>query len=204
MIIKPEQFKKIFPLCKNHETLVSAMNTLLPKYQITTKIRIASFLAQCGHESGGWRVFSENLNYSSEALLKVFGKYFKNLQATKVYARNPTKIANLVYANRMGNGDYSSGDGWKYRGRGPIQLTGKYNYTAFSTDSGIDVVSSPDLLSDDPSTALLSALWFWEKNKLNALSDTGDIMAVTKKINGGYNGLEDRTEYYKLCLRGLD
>ena len=142
------QFSKLFPNCKDPAGWVDAMNEVFPKYGIDTPKRIASFVAQCGHESGGWRVFSENLNYSAKSLDAVFGKYFVRAgRNAEDYARQPEKIANVVYANRMDNGDADSGDGWKYRGRGPIQLTGKANYSAFAADMDVDVIDNPDLVS---------------------------------------------------------
>lgn len=200
-MLTTNQFKKLYPRCKDPERWVRAMNNIFPKYGITTSNRIAAFIAQCGHESGGWRRFSENLNYSAKALNAVFGKYFKRAgRDANLYARRPEKIANIVYANRMGNGDTNSGDGWRYRGRGPIQLTGKNNYVALSNDMGINVVDNPDIVSTNHTIALLSAIWFWNKNHLNKYADNGDIRRMTKRINGGYIGLSDRIEHYKAAL----
>jgi putative chitinase len=180
------------------------MNEVFPEYEINTPERIASFVAQCGHESGGWRVFSENLNYSAKALDAVFGKYFVRAgRDAEEYARQPEKIANVVYANRMDNGDTDSGDGWKYRGRGPIQLTGKANYSAFSEDMGVDAVDNPDQVGEDKKVALMSAIWFWNKNGLNKYADSGDIKTMTKRINGGYIGLEDRIHHWKEALHAM-
>lgn len=198
------QFKDLFPNCKDPEGWVEAMNEVFPKYDISTPGRIAAFVAQCGHESGGWRTFSENLNYSAKALDAIFGKYFVRAgRDAEEYHRQPEKIANVVYANRMDNGDTDSGDGWRYRGRGPIQLTGKANYTAFANDMDVDVVDNPDLVSEDKEIALMSAIWFWNKNKLNQYADTGDIKTMTKRINGGYIGLEDRIHHYKEAMAML-
>lgn len=203
-MLTPTQFKKLFPNCAEPDLWVSAMTEIFPKYEINTDNRIAAFIAQCGHESGGWRVFSENLNYSAAGLAKTFGKYFGPNGANPAdFAKKPEKIANLVYAKRMGNGDAASGDGYKYRGRGPIQLTGKDNYTAFSKAMGVDVVNDPDMVSKDKNIALMSAIWFWNKNGLNALADAGNIKAMTKKINGGYIGLEDRIHHYEAVLAEL-
>jgi putative chitinase len=194
----------LFPRCIEPDEWVSALNDVLPKNEINTPERVAAFIAQCGHESGGWRVFSENLNYSASGLDAVFGKYFKRAgRNANSYARNPEKIANIVYANRMGNGDESSGDGWKYRGRGPIQITGKNNYSAFAKETGIDVVSNPDLIVEDKDVALKSAIWFWNKNNLNKYADIGDITRMTRIINGGYNGLEDRIDKYNKILESI-
>src|SRR5690606_13433976 len=140
-----------------------------------------------------------NLNYSAEGLLKTFGKYFTSLQA-KEYARKPEKIANRVYANRGGNGNETSGDGWKYRGRGFIQLTLKDNYKALSNATGIDYVSNPDLLLNE-ADAMISALWYWNKRNLNKYADVGDLKGATRVINGGYNGLADRQQKYDKYLK---
>ena len=160
----------------------------------------AHFFGQCAHESGGFKVFSENLNYSAEGLTKIFKKYFPTVASTAGYARKPEKIANKVYANRMGNGPESSGDGWLYRGRGPIQLTGKDNYTAFSKEIGRpDVLSNPDLVCGE--LAFESALWFFRKNGLLAIADKGVtdaiITQITKRVNGGTHGLDDRLKKTK-------
>ena len=205
-MITTEKFKKLFPNCKEPDAWVTAMLEVFPKYEINTKNRIAAFIAQCGHESGGWTVFAENLNYSAEGLVKTFGKYFgpKGPIANPTpYARKPEMIANVVYANRMGNGDTASGEGYKYRGRGPIQLTGKDNYTNFSKAMGVDAVTNPDLVSTDKKVALMSAIWFWNKNKLNVHADKGDIKAMTKIINGGFIGLEDRIKHYDHAITEL-
>lgn len=171
------------------------------RFKINTTKRLAMFLAQLGHESAGLTVSTENLNYSVEGLLSVFPKYFKSKEVAVQYARKPERIANRVYADRMGNGDESSGDGWKYRGRGFIQLTGKANYIAFekfvARDINADEVSQPEL-------ACLSAGWFWSKNELNKYSDLGDILWCTKKINGGTHGLVDRTKRYEKALSILN
>lgn len=170
---------------------INVINDVLPDNNIDTSLRICHFLAQIIHESGHLKYNSENLNYSSKALKSVFGKYFKTDEVAEKYARKPEKIANRVYANRMGNGDENSGDGWKYRGRGLIQLTGKSNYINCGNDLNIDIVNNPDLLLE-PKYSLLSACWFWNKNNLNSFADKDDIITITKKINGGTNGLEDR------------
>jgi putative chitinase len=198
------QFADLFPRCSDPDGWVDAMNEVFPKYEINTNRRVAAFLAQCGHESGGWRTFSENLNYSAKALDAVFGKYFKRAgRDAEEYARQPEKIANVVYANRMDNGDTASGDGWRYRGRGPIQLTGKHNYAKFSDDMDVDAVNNPDMVSEDKEVALMSAIWYWNSNKLNRYADSGDIKTLTKRINGGYIGLEDRIHHWEMCLEAL-
>lgn len=157
--------------------------------------RAAHFFAQTAHESGNFKAFSENLNYGAKGLRGIFGKYFPNDALARSYERQPQKIANRVYANRMGNGPEASGDGWKYRGRGALQLTGKSNYQAFSDYIGRpDVMSSPDLVSGE--LCFESALWFFDKNKLWSICDQGvndaAILALTKRINGGTHGLDDR------------
>lgn len=203
-MLTTSQFKELFPNCKDPAGWVDAMNEVFPKYEINTAGRIAAFVAQCGHESGGWRTFSENLNYSAKALDAIFGKYFvKAGRDAEEYHRQPEKIANVVYANRMSNGDTASGDGWRFRGRGPIQLTGRANYAAFSEDMGVDAVDNPDKVSEDKEMALMSAIWFWNKNGLNKFADSGDIKTMTKRINGGYIGLEDRIHHYEAAMKAL-
>jgi putative chitinase len=169
------------------------------KFQINTPLRLAHFLAQCGHESAGFKATSENLNYSAKGLNGIFKKYFPTEAAAAAYARNPQKIANKVYANRMANGDEASGDGYKFRGRGYIQLTGKANYTAFGKAIGEDILSNPDVVSGKYS--LLSAAWFWSNNGLNKLADGGStdvvVTSITKRVNGGTIGLPDRIKHFK-------
>jgi len=169
------------------------------KFQINTPLRLAHFLAQCGHESGGFRVTQENLNYSAKGLAGIFKKYFPTEAAAASYARNPQKIANKVYANRMANGSEASGDGYKFRGRGYIQLTGRDNYTQFGKAIGEDIASNPDVVSSK--YALLSAAWFWSKNGLNKLADGGAtdtvVTSITKRVNGGTIGLPDRIKHFK-------
>ena len=175
------------------------LNMTMLTYEITTPQRQAMFLAQLAHESGSFRFVEENLNYSVEALQRVFKKYFPTDELALMYARQPEKIANRVYANRMGNGEESSGDGWKYRGRGIIQLTGKDNYAAFSLKANNNALLEPDLVAE-PELAAMSAGWFWDTNGLNKLSDTGDVRAVTRRINGGFNGLADREAKYNKLI----
>jgi len=169
------------------------------KFQINTPLRLAHFLAQCGHESGGFRVTQENLNYSAKGLMGIFKKYFPTEAIANAYQRNPQKIANKVYANRMSNGDEVSGDGFKFRGRGYIQLTGRANYTAFGKSIGEDIASNPDVVSGK--YALLSAAWFWSNNGLNKLADGGAtdavVTTITKRVNGGTIGLPDRIKHFK-------
>jgi putative chitinase len=160
------------------------------------------FLSQLAHESGNFQFTSENLNYSADALRRVFGKYFPTDAEAQKYARQPERIANRVYANRMGNGSETSGDGWKYRGRGLIQLTGKDNYAAFATQNKNNALQNPDLVAE-PEMAVESAGWFWATNRLNQLADTGDVKAVTRRINGGFNGLADREAKYNKLMKIL-
>ena len=188
------KFKSVFPNCKNSEILVNLFDNILNPAGINTKERVCMFLAQCGHESAGFTIFNENLNYSAKGLRGVFGKYFPTDALANQYARQPEKIANKVYANRMGNGPESSGDGWKYRGFGYIQLTSKSNFEAFSKDTGIDIVSNPENIRQDLSLAIKTAVWFWNKNNLNKYCDNNDFTGLTKRINGGLNGLPDREE----------
>ena len=177
--------------------LQAKYKSLFEKYEVNTKLRIAHFMAQISHESG-LKPISENLNYSSQGLIQTFSKYFTTTEAIN-FANQPEKIANRVYANRMGNGDEKSGDGWKYRGRGFIQITGKINYFQLANDTDLDCLKNPDLLLQE-ANAMISALWFWNKAGLNKLADKNDIKGITRKINGGYNGLEHRTELLKKNL----
>jgi len=171
------------------------------KFEINTPERVAGFLAQTGHESGGFRFTSENLNYRAEALTRLWPSRFPPGVAES-YAMQPEKIANRAYCDRMGNGDEASGDGWKYRGRGLIQLTGKDNYAAFSLDADNEALVNPDLVAE-PELAALSAGWFWKKNGLNALADAKDIVGMTRRINGGTNGLDDRQMRYSRLISVL-
>ena len=168
------------------------------KFNINTALRLAHFLAQCGHESSGFKATQENLNYSADGLKKTFPKYFPDNLADS-YARQPEKIAARVYANRMGNGDEASKEGYKYRGRGYIQLTGKDNYGAFDKSVDDDILNHPDTVSEK--YALLSAAWFWNSRSLNALADKGSsdavVTEITKKVNGGTIGLDDRIKHFK-------
>lgn len=164
--------------------------------QIDTRLRVCAFLAQIGHESNGLQFLEENLNYSADGLLKTWPSRFTAGSAADA-ARNPEKIANIVYANRMGNS--TPGDGWKYRGRGPIQITGKSNYLSCGKALGVDLLANPDLIKQ-PGYAARSAAWFWESNGLNALADADRFTDITRKINGGTNGLEDRKKRYALAL----
>lgn len=180
---------------ENIAKYLGALNNEMGKFEINTPLRAAHFIAQLAHESGSFHYSSENLNYSASALRAVFGKYFPTDELAEAYARQPEKIANRVYADRMGNGDEASGDGWKFRGRGLIQLTGTDNYTNCGKATGMDLVDNPDQLADNADAAVAAAGWFWDMRKLNGYADEDDIKAITKRINGGYNGLEDREAY---------
>lgn len=172
--------------------------TLLAKNGITTPLRKAHFFAQIHHESN-LKPVSENLNYSAQGLRKIFRKYFPSYALAKAYARQPERIANKVYANRMGNGAEWTGDGWRYRGRGFIQITGKYNYQKLTEDTGIDYLNNPNLLLTE-ADSMISALWFWNLRGLNRFADRDDILTITKRINGGTNGIDHRRsllEHYK-------
>lgn len=202
MVITKEQLQSITK-SKNElllTDLVIAINSCIIKYQINTKQRLCHFLAQVMHESGNFAAVAENLNYSADGLTKIFKKYFPTLDLANKYARQPEKIANRVYANRNGNGDELSGDGWKYRGGGYLQLTGKANYKIVGDKIGVDLVTSPDLIHQ-PKYALESACVFWLNHNLNSIADKSgdDVTAITKVINGGINGLQGRQVNYNLC-----
>ena len=189
-----EMLKEMGVSNEDAEQYVDDLESTLPKYGIAdSRQRLAHFFAQVLHESGCMRFDMENLNYSAKALRAVFGKYFKTDEEANAYARKPEKIANRVYCNRMGNGSESSGDGWKYRGRGLIQLTGKNNYKAFADWVGDPkIMDDPDLVATE--YAVHSAIFFWDKNSLNKIADKDDIVRLTKCINGGQNGLAHRKE----------
>ncbi len=180
----------------------NAINEILPEYEINTPHRVAAFIAQCAHESGGFKFLKENLNYKAPSLRRVFAKYFPTDDLARAYEKRPQMIANRVYANRMGNGPEESGDGWKYCGRGLIQLTGKNNYTFFAASLDMDVEDVPEYLETFEG-AVQSACFFWEQNNLNQWADKGDILTLTKKINGGTIGLDDRIKHYNHALHVL-
>ncbi len=195
-LITPKQLKGIVPGVKRAKTITDAINEICPKYDIDTSERVAMFIAQCAHESSSFNVFEENLNYSRSALLKVFGsRHFTPEQADQ-YARKPEMIANRVYRDRMDNGPESSGDGWRFRGAGAIQLTGKYNHSSFAKYVGMRLNESVEYVKRLPG-AIEAACWFWKENGLNKFSDRKDVRGATKRINGGYNGLDDRVSYYR-------
>jgi putative chitinase len=191
-----EKLQKCLSRNKHIHDLFESLEKVLPKYEITTVERVAAFLAQCGHESADFTVLEENLNYGAKGLLGLFKKYFPNEDLAKQYERKPEKIANRIYANRMGNGPEESGEGWAHRGRGAIQLTGKLNYQAFANSIGLSLEDAITYCGTMDG-AIESACWFWQKNKLNAVADKKDVLLMTKKINGGTIGLEDRKKHYE-------
>jgi putative chitinase len=194
-----EQLKEMIPKNPYIDHWFEALNDILPEYDNTTPQRVASFLAQCAHESGGFVFLKENLNYKAASLRRVFPKYFPDDATANHYAGKGEMIANRVYANRMGNGSEESGDGFKYCGRGLIQLTGKNNYTFFAGSLDIPVEEASEYLQTFEG-AVQSACFFWEQNKLNQYADSGDILTMTKRINGGTIGLEDRQKHYQHAL----
>lgn len=181
------------------EKFVDPINKVIEEFEINTPQRLAMFLAQIGHESGGLTKLHENLNYKAARLTQIFPKYFRDVDPDD-YANNPEKIANRVYCNRMGNGDEHSGDGYRFRGRGAVQLTGRSNYTSCGEDLEVDLINNPDYL-ETPEGAIRSAAWFWDQHDLNDWADKGDVVTVTKKINGGTIGLDERKELYHEALK---
>lgn len=178
---------------------------ILPEYGIVTKNRVAGWLSQCGHESGDFQALVENLNYGAPGLLSTFPKYFPTKQLAESYQRNPEKIANRVYGGRMGNGPEPTGEGWEFRGRGILQITGKENYRncskALYGDENI-LMETPKLLAEMDG-AIRSACWYWNSRNINADADRGDVLAMTKKVNGGTKGLDDRQRRWTVCLQAL-
>jgi putative chitinase len=201
-MITEEQLARLIPGNNNVADWYFNMMQFLPMYDITTNRRIAAFIAQCGHESASFRILRENLNYRWESLRRVFPKYFPTDELAKQYERKPEMIANRVYASRMGNGPESSGDGWKYAGKGLIQLTGKNNYTAFANSIGMSLEEVPEYLVTYEG-AIESACWFWRTNRLNRFVDDNNFVGLTRAINGGTHGLDDRTNRYNLALKVL-
>ena len=181
------------------DAVIAQIPEVMEKFQINTPLRLCHFLAQCGHESGNFKAVNENLNYGAKGLLGLFKKYFPTEAKAKEYERKPEKIANLIYGGRMGNGPEASGEGYKFRGRGYIQLTGKDNYSAFDKVVAENILETPDLVATK--YPLLSAAWFWNSRKLNEIADKGatdaEVTAITKKVNGGTIGLEDRIKHFK-------
>lgn len=201
-ILTKSQLQELLPGNPYIDYWYSALERCLPDYDINTPQRVAAFIAQCAHESGGFKFLKENLNYKAESLMRVWPRYFPNLDIAKQYAHNQEKIANRAYASRMGNGDEASGDGWKFCGRGLIQLTGRSNYQAFADSIETDIEDIPAYLATFEG-AVQSACWFWENNNLNRWADQGDILNLTKKINGGTLGLADRQKHYDHALHVL-
>jgi len=201
-ILTQDQLKDLIPKNPYVEYWYSALSQCLPDYEINTPRRIAAFIAQCSHESGGFKFLSENLNYRAESLMRVWPKYFKDSATAQRYAHKPERIANRAYANRMGNGNEASGDGWRFCGRGLIQLTGRDNYQAFADSIETELEDIPHYLATFEG-AVQSACWFWETNNLNKWADAGDITILTKKINGGTLGLDDRMKHYAHALHVL-
>jgi putative chitinase len=195
-LLTREQLAEMIPGNPYVDQWLDALNEILPEYEINTPQRVAAFVAQCAHESGGFRALKENLNYKAESLVKVFPKYFPTLDLAKQYEKQPEKIANKIYGSRMGNGDESTGDGFRYCGRGLIQLTGKENYSWFAASLEMPVEDVPEYLATFEG-AVQSACWFWETNNLNQWADKDDILTLTKRINGGTIGLEDRKKHYE-------
>ena len=205
MELTKQQLKQLLPKNPYIDHWHEALAQLLPDYDINTPQRIAAFVAQCAHESGEFMKIKENLNYKAASLRALFSKYFPNDELAMAYASKPNKqeaIANRIYASRMGNGDEKSGDGYRYCGRGLIQLTGKSNYQNFADSLEMDVEDVPEYLATFEGAAQ-SACWFWESNNLNRFADKGDIKGLTKAINGGYIGLEDRIKHYEHALHVL-
>jgi putative chitinase len=193
--------------CINNQNIgvwYDALYQLLPDYGITTKRRVAGWLSQTGQESGDFRFLTENLNYSADALMRVWPRHYPTQAIANRYHRQPEKIANRSYANRMGNGPEESGDGWKYRGRGLIQVTGKDNYLRCSmTLYGDDILlDKPEILCEVDG-AVRSACWYWNFRNINVDADNGDVLSMTKKINGGTHGLDERTKRYNRCMSVL-
>lgn len=208
MTITPDELRAMIPTNDEVDTWCEELNKALPKYDINTSQRIASFISQCAHESRDFTALEENLNYSEGALNRVFGRYFgEGKRNAAEYARNPEKIANYVYmdefrSKRGALGNTQSGDGWRFRGKGLKQLTGRNNVTAFAKDYDMTPEEASEWL-ETKEGALASALWFWDTNKLNAIADTGDVKATTKRINGGDIGLADRQSRYNVAMQAL-
>jgi putative chitinase len=179
-----------------------ALCQILPDYDINTVPRVSAFLAQTAHESGNYRAIKENLNYKAASLTKVWPRYFPNMEVANAYAQQPERIANRAYANRMGNGPEESGDGWKFCGRGLIQLTGKSNYERYAQSLEISLDEASEHLTTFEG-CVQSAAWFWEANNLNQWADAGDMLTLTKRINGGTLGLEDRIKHYNHAIHVL-
>ena len=196
------KFKECVGNPPNADHWFEALCQILPDYDINTPSRVAAFLAQTAHESGGYRAIRENLNYKAASLTKVWPRYFPTMEIALAYEKKPEKIANRAYANRMGNGPEESGDGWRYAGKGLIQLTGKDNYTRYAASTEQTLEEAAEHLTTFEG-CVQSAAWFWEANNLNQYADNGDILTMTKRINGGTIGLEDRKKHYNHALHVL-
>lgn len=201
-ILSKDQLAQLVPGAPYLDYWYHAMEQALPDYDINTPHRVAAFVAQCAHESGNFKFIQENLNYRAESLMRVWPRYFPSLDVAKAYAHQPEKIANRAYANRMGNGPEETGDGWRFCGRGLIQLTGRSNYQAFADSIETHIDDLPEYLKTFEG-CVQSACWFWEANNLNQYADNGDILTMTKRINGGTLGLEDRKKHYAHALHVL-
>jgi len=209
--LSSSQLAAIMPACPDAESWTPALNAAMQQFEITTTERMAAFLAQLAHESGQMKRLTENLNYSAQRLMQVWPARFPTLGKAQLYERNPEKLANYVYAKRLGNGDETSGDGWHFRGRGLIQLTGRGNYRSAAQGIGQPLEEQPELL-EQPGAAALSAAWFWKSHGLNELADdqnddndTDDFKTITKRINGGTVGLKERMAFWekaKTVLQG--
>jgi len=197
-MVNSEQLTKL----KIDPKWVDPLNETFARFDISTPSRQAAFIGQCGHECGNFRILEENLNYRAATLMKLWSKRFPTLEIANQYAGNPKKIANMVYANRMGNRDESSGDGYRFRGRGCIQTTGHANYYHAGQALGVDFVMDPDLVAS-PKYAALTAGFFWSTHGLNELADKQDHKSITKRINGGFIGLDDRVQHTQMALAVL-
>jgi putative chitinase len=197
-MINAEQLKQLHI----GEQWIDALNATFGRFDISTPLRQAAFIGQCGHECGNFKILEENLNYRAETLMKLWSSRFPTIEIANEYARNPKKIANKVYSSRMGNRDEASGDGYRFRGRGCIQLTGHANYFHAGQACGADFVMEPDLVST-PMYAAMTAGWFWNTHKLNQYADSRDYKTMTKKINGGLIGLADREKHINHAMAVL-
>lgn len=198
-VLTRDQLAQLIPGNPYVDNWYHALELCLPDYDINTPRRIAAFVAQCAHESGGFKFLKENLNYKAASLMKVWPRYFPDMATAQQYANKQEMIANRAYGGRMGNGPESSGDGWRFCGRGLIQLTGRNNYQAFADSIATPIEEIPAYLQTFEG-AVQSACWFWETNKLNQWADAGDILTLTKRINGGTLGLADRQKHYEHAL----
>ncbi len=201
-ILPKDQFAKILHGNPYTDYWYHALEQCLPDYDINSPQRVSAFLAQCMHESGNFKFLKENLNYRAESLMRVWPRYFPNIEVARQYAQKPEMIANRAYGGRMGNGPEETGDGWKFCGRGLIQLTGRNNYQAFADSIETPIDDVPEYLQTFEG-AVQSACWFWETNNLNQWADKGDMVTLTKRINGGTLGLEDRIKHYQHILHIL-